>query len=818
MRKISLLFVLLFSTLLIIGCDNSQDEVTIPLLKNPQGEYLTVNENGNSYLITNEEIYSKMKLKYGSYSLLDMIDKDLMMTTKLNNISFWDQVTEQEVETEIENIIFNNNVEERNNLTVEAKSKAFNEFKENKHPEFSSLDDVYEFYHLELAKRKYSRSKLKEKYDEIDFSFSEYDEYFNEYYGKSFYAIILSFDNTKSLKDSLLQLGIQINTNNEWIHSSDSTVLTENEIVQADIDLYNMHNGHKLVNYPEESEILKLNEHYYINNGKIEFDLDEVGFLFYSAADIAKHYNSVKFVLNDGSIYNTRNHYVLDVENNKKVLVLKIKTLNPLLENFRNEIKEKLIDKANTIANIEEEMAILRRSKELIIYDDKLANDFLKSPYDYGFNVSYLTKETINIVAKTLDKTYSADDLFHRMSNKYGVEVGLNMLVSKRLLFNPNINKIYDLNSKSKKDEDKILDQRKWSDIKFAVNEVRMKFDTDEYLHYPSSMGWEKFIEDYYNVENDEELLIHFLYLELKKQISNTFADLTNVSENDELWKFYENTMQKNADKYFQVEGSTLTIGIEDEAGNPIYQDYWSDIQIEYARLLYQDIMDSLLSVDKNYYDNEIKDLVKVFNSSTMFVAGLPHLTSAQPVIEGVNYEYRGIEIAKYKSVGLKLTYLDYGTIYNDATIKPFNDALRSLWKENPTSSVPTLYGLNASGEHKYISTKYGYHMYLNRKSTDIPKWDLDNNKVIPTLNQIKTYIKSPEDSTLTYKMKNALSRYYMSLYNELSSNNYFMKSSIELIDGLDITIHHAEYTRDDISYFIGERIKTYNGMFNSIN
>ena len=69
----------------------------------------------------------------------------------------------------------------------------------------------------------------------------------------------------------------------------DSDALTEQEIVKAFIDLYNMNNSRFVEEYPNQTLTLRQGIEYNLVDGQIVFDLDKIDILHYTHKEITAY-------------------------------------------------------------------------------------------------------------------------------------------------------------------------------------------------------------------------------------------------------------------------------------------------------------------------------------------------------------------------------------------------------------------------------------------------------------------------------------------------------------------------------------------------
>lgn len=183
------------------------------------------------------------------------------------------------------------------------------------------------------------------------------------------------------------------------------------------------------------------------------------------------------------------------------------------------------------------------------------------------------------------------------------------------------------------------------------------------------------------------------------------------------------------------------------------------------------------------------------------------------------------IEVAKYKTAGLSVKFESLGEFTNGKMVKPFEDAVRSIWEANPSSQTHIPYGSapNEEGEWTYLVTEFGYHCYVNTSTIDIPKWDEENGYVIPTLQMIKTYLEDSSSKYLldengdeteiefTAEMKNAITSYFNPLKTELTGNDNTSRTLYEQMKAEDsgINLVNTHYTKEEFVKFLEFRIKS---------
>ena len=76
----------------------------------------------------------------------------------------------------------------------------------------------------------------------------------------------------------------------------------------------------------------------------------------------------------------------------------------------------------------------------------------------------------------------------------------------------------------------------------------------------------------------------------------------------------------------------------------------------------------------------------------------------------------------------MSVKFESLGEFTNGKMVKPFEDAVRSIWEANPSSQTHILTAPRPTKrEWTYLVTEFGYHCYVNTSTIDIPKWDEEN-------------------------------------------------------------------------------------------
>lgn len=816
MKKTLLVLMTVFAFAVFVGCKSEK----YPQISESNELYFSAKEGEYTYTLTNGEAYEEMKTKVGLNLLLDTIDRDLLQFVKRNGKSYWDSVTEEEITEKIEEEIFPSGTD---NLTADEIEKAREEFFDKMFIQygFNTEDEVRDYYRLTLAKRLYASDRIFEPEEEEgeeagekkdDFSEEEYQNYYKNNYKKGYYALIVAYETPKLVQQALESLNVRIDRGIwSWI---DGNQLSEWEIVETLIALYNSANSHKLDNYPEATLILNEDTEYTISGDKINFVLENIkDELFYTHNEIYSYDSVLQKQLQDnlesygeGSNFYLRNP-LSNATGSRHYLMMKIAEEDvPAFEDVKEEIKEKLISGRLSSTFISKKIAQLRREHNLVIYDDFLEERY--SEQAKGLDVEYKETKKLNgnLVAKTDVSEYSADELFEIMSEGYGLTLAASKIEYLRLLYNPKYNDIYSMD-KSLKESERIIKGKEdeYQAIKNEIEDEKAAFEAGEYKDYgyPAKMGWKNFIKVRYGVATEEDVFYLLLFNRVKDNYAKSLGKIT--AADSELADFYLRQMQKQVDDYFKARGIQLVIEVLDEKGKAKDPEKWNATQNEYAKHFYKDVLDLLAAElkENETYEKRLHELVTAYKKAPRFLAGLPQDKDSQPS-DASQYLYEGIEISKYKTAGLNIRFSDLGTFTNGSKAKALNDAAKEIWDKDPDSKETVIYGLGEE-EIPYIITSEGFHVYINLETMPLSEWE--TGKVLPTIEQIMTYEKSSSDSSLTTKIKTAITTYYKPIHDELTGSYNVAATLYEGLKTLEVEFGHDHFTATDFTRYLDLQI-----------
>ncbi len=886
-RTLPLIIVLLIIIGIAISCTVLNKDKAVPAITNPESLYFEVGEGDRKFSMTNEDIYTQLKNSYGLSMLIEMIDIDLL---KSGETDYYNAVTNEEIEEAIEKDKFPENryPKGKDALTEDEIEEAVKTFNDNMlvNNGLKDVEEITAFYRLKLARKKYAIAQLEKKIQEADqlakedkskepyFTEKEYETQYKADYQNGYWAIIVPFRSEEEGYTLLRQLGITVHKKDtsvsgdftKWVRTEDEeeVALTTAEVVQAFIDMYNAVHAHKLENYPNETVTVfediqyeKDEEGKYIFKTDVasEDDEERLNEFYFTYKEIVEYNSSIQNYLKV-SMKNYVNYEKEEITSDQKfftpelksyannklfVFMLKIsEEVAPDLDEVRDEVYQTLFEKELTENFIQEQIVKLREEKGFQIFDASLEKRYIASISSYDVEHKNTKAESKTMVAKVGDTEYSADELFDYMDKRYGIDVALNRINYFRLLNNPELNQIFDYYQTDLKERDRILDPERWQEVKTSIRNIRDNFLRNYFASagYPATYGWRNFIKDYFGVQDENELKFYVLHSEIVSDFAEKLSSVEDLEEDSELWILYEEKMQEIVDDFFSSKGVHLLISVNDDSGTPIHPDEWTLYQKELAMELFNEIW--------KYYESEgetvtsrLQKLADLFLEAPRFLADRGQNVEEQP--EGFDYtletNYYKFEFAKYKSAGLVLKFEDLGEGSPGKYVEPFEEALREIWKANPTSEEPTPYKDAETDEYKPIITEFGYHAYVNLSSTDIPKWyyssdeDQEEPGIIPTLQMVKTYLKDSESSYLfdgtedeedsedennedkekfTSAMKTAVETYFNPVFEEISGSFNVTIKLYEELKGLDFTFNSKNYTEAQFKDYVQGRIDSY--------
>lgn len=455
----------------------------------------------------------------------------------------------------------------------------------------------------------------------------------------------------------------------------------------------------------------------------------------------------------------------------------------PKLEDVRDEILAKLEEEAYTDDIMEEKMCELRAEYGFKVLDKGLQEDYItvceKYEVEYKKNKK---KSTLVASASKEGFTYeiSVEALFDYMEKTLGLATAISEISSQRLVINTYFNKYYDYASKEWLGEE----GEELKDLIIENVEVqRLNFLSGAYASYgydPSVLTWEEFLFQMNGVNDEYELADAMLYsnvaadyiAEAIKFVSvkgETFEEIEfEVEYSDALanaaWAMLEKRMKAVYEETFTVNGEHFLVSMYESAkealasdATPVDPKEWTDEQKALAKEFIESVYD-YLQYAEGTYAKKLQAVVDAFDAAPYNVEDADGNDVLIVDTDNQQYKYvlkygngKFVDLAKYKSAGLHVSYESLGSFGAGKMVKPFEEAAKSIWTADKeagelTDNI-TVYA-NEEGKH-FIETEFGYHLYVNLGSTfsktyKVKTLDANGNvvdgeeQIIPSLYEIR--------------------------------------------------------------------------------
>ena len=610
--------------------------------------------------------------------------------------------------------------------------------------------------------------------------------------------------------------------------------------------MYNTFYSRFVEGYPNNTKTLIEGVHYKFNEeNQLEFittnEEEFLGKLFYRNKDVqkisAQVENFLKGMLTYSPTSTSNKWYTAEprsYDSKIYVYMLKINTVTPKpLEDVKDEIFQKLFEEELTDKYITKKMIELRELNGLEILDPELEAKYIDLVEENQMSYKKTKKEDKNIVAKLNDLTITADDLFKVMDKQYGLSVAASEINYLKFLNSSTLNKIYDYYTPNLKVSERILNKEKWQEVRTATVNVKNSYLSGYYSSYPS---WKEFLRNYYGVETVEDLMYAMLYTTLRNEYATNLLKVKDLKEDSKEWQEIVKLMQKQVDDYFSVTGVQVLITVKDKDGNLVKEKDWTEAQKAAAKELYGKIW-QYIQAESGDYSTKLTKLVTKYNDAPRFLASLPQNVEAQPALEDNPYvlEVEGlyrIELSKYKTLGLSIEYQTVTSLTNtttttDSVPEELKKVAKEIYDSLPQGSNEEVrYGYTVgSDEYEYLISEKAYHLYINTSTEALPTWSYPNNNekhVLPSLDIVRTITidnasdkiidenGEKTDIDLTSDMKNAVSKYFTPIKNEITGTTNVLIQLYEQMKDMDLDFKVNNYSLNEFNTFLDKVIKTY--------
>lgn len=803
-----LVFVLTFG---LFGCELK--DKSNPQISNPDAVLAKLGE----YSVTNREVYNYLKAQYGATAIINLVDNKLLAEELA-------AVAEEDVKAAIDKDCYG-----EEELSETEKAEKEQKFLDNMFISYSCIEtDIYgksimAQYALSLAQKAYAQKALAKEVEEHDAKYAEFknlseeeqekilEEYENltdeekaetekpvsaPYFADSKYsakyaednyseykAIVVPFDSAREVAIALSQKGIKVNENGVW--ANENGALTNAEVYAKFLELY------KDV-YAEDykDEFVKAEVINKINASVVTYLTDNME--KYSAdSENAKWYTPKAFVAGAG------NKYVLILKLDEKLVDSFEDLTDEQKDAARKQYTEELIEDTVTATYALTKVAELRNEKGLVIYDSVVENGYINNLTSLSVSFEKTKDESANLVAKYEGGEVTADQLFDFLITHQGASGIIEKLAEKKLLTDEETNPYY-VNGEWKDAEMK-------KKVEDAIETEKKNFKNGNYVkqgYDPASMAWELYIKAAFNVENEEELkdalLLELVSIEYAKSINvvgylqdKEFVTSDADVKESVVWKALSAAMEAKAAKLFKADVCQLIIAKYDAEGNQVDPAEWSSELTAAANELATQVV-NYVKESTGTYTSRLKKVSEAFAYAPSVNA--PAQFNGQEVALTLVSENgkATVELSKFKELGLTVAYYNNGTISNETkesiyVNEPITAKIKEIWDQDLEKQVIGSSDINDVDKVTLVETavvsKYGYHVLVNLESLQVTYAHMETTSTgdtttkkytyIPTLEEIRKYLKNSKDSSLTQSVIDSITKYYTPVANELTGE-YF--------------------------------------------
>ena len=748
----------------------------------------TVDGKNYTYSITRGELYTKLKDNIGLSSAITMANKDILKDVKNDEgVSIWDSVTEDEINAEISKACYGEDVDVAE-LTDEKKAELEETFLNSMYTGYGydatslTSPDVLEHYRLVLSKKAYAKYALEKAIkeaaaDEPYFSDEKVQDYYDDKYSSSFYAILVPFLSSASFTMTLQQFGVQgktggwekvtleFNEDKGTYKLTAGANLTTFEVIETIIKMYNLVNPDKML--VEGTCTPKVEE----DKVTYEFASDDVD---YAIVDMSVEVTEAK---------NAAAALLAECEN------------SPVDQAAADEKIATAIEKINALKGktpsdeaVENMLTTIDKIKELV--------DQTVDPEEQTGNPESLAHDLVDKVNGLSEKTYifnlnTSSPLYFDYTSLYEYDSSLpNKISSNYLTYSPfvssanvnstatwytatslTVNSIYYAMVKlgeveaPKLDEvrDEIIEKLKEDELTDTFVETKMAELREEYefkfFEKELDSQYVEAMKDYISLKNNKKRSKTVLFStklkeytadDLFKYMEKTSARTTAISEisyqrllNNQLFNTYKNM---ETGKWIGEEGKTVKTNIVNQietqrlyflTGN--YSSYGYDP----TTMTWEEFM---------YQLNGVKDEYELANMLLYSTIASDYIAKALDFAES---DGEGIEVA------LKMDYKD-----------ALNSDAWKLVEERMNDMIADYFSV--SGEHLLVSLyKDAKDAYNTTDPIDPKEWTDEQKQLAQQLiNEIKVYLQSAEGTYAT-KLQAVVEAYKAAPYAVYKDDKY---------------------------------------------
>ncbi len=804
MKKFLLVLLTIITVVIGVGCKNDPVEENEPIFPNEATDtvYAKVKLDENTtYNIYKEDMFINLRETVGLGLLVEWANEKVLSTIgknglqevltggsykKVEDTAYLDLVTEEEIIEKLEKAEYPNGKDSYSKEEIEKLEK---EFLQNFYNYgYRNLEEIKEYYRIEIAKEKLAKDYQEIYRSNIDFGNGDYQDYWKNNYN-GYQMVLIAFDSEKSLRKTFEEINISIDetdkTNKKFVKKDTNEALSTSEVIDAYITLYN--NSNMFKETASVASSISLGKEYNLVNGNYEFDLESKGKLYYSQKDIKSKNNDLYEAVEKLNAYNNdsnANNFYLTCSNKiggKYYTILLIaKNTTPYSDSL-SSIKEELMNNEFTSDYIDGIMNTVRNKLDLVIYDKVLQQGYINNYYPgNGFYDGDV--QNGDILVAFMEDVLLKDTFFDIMDKRFGAYTLGELINYYNVLYDKTINDVYDM-TKVGPEKDRILDKKEWeTDLNTARSE-RDRFESGQYgvYGYTVAYGWENFLITAYQVRTEKELAFHYLREILLGEYLVERYSLKYYDENSVYWKNYQKFMQSLADEYFKSDGNQIILTYLDGDGNYTSPSTWTSEQVALVEEFYG-LLASYFKKGENAFD-EFVEVLQLYYSEAPYLIGENKSGSL----------FYDMDLAKYKSAGIVLEFDDLGIFTNEDDYEAILGAAKELWDKDPSSTELEVYGKTENG-YNYLKSDSGYHLYIKLKNYEMETYEGRN---IPTLEEIKLYIKDEDTDYLSDTQKSIIKNYYVSVYRELIAAYNASMLLYSQQGNCQVTLHTDNYTLD---------------------
>lgn len=796
MKKFLSIFVVLTLAVCVFACgkDKAKENANVT---DANSTYISVTEGTTKYEVSKGKLYNELKSTVGYNTLINLIMTDIL--TENGKLA---EVSDEDIIAEIDKAVYGSDEDLTDEEKAEAKEEFLNDMFRNYGYSGNDIyaDEVKAVYRLNLAKKAYAKSKLEEEIAEHDEKYNEWvsagsdeededavkEPYFTEAALKSqyatsnpseFWAIVIPFTTLNEYNTALNATGKK--------EAFEAGTLSKAEVLDLFVNLYKAVYDYKLTSEDnlDTTTLTEESKFYFTQSALKSYSAQIADYV----ANTLKTYNSdeTKYYTNEVLTVNAGAYYTLVLKLDEKVATVYDELTAEAKEEADAAAKEVIINKQLTTTYVTKKMYEAMAKKNLTIYDSTLAAAHTTTAATNSVVFEATEESSKTLVAKIDGKEYTADALFAAMDEVAGMTTALSEINYERFLNNAELNKYYNVK------EGKWTDKDVQDEIEDEVKTEKKNFENGDYVNYgydPETIGWTEFVRSVYGVNNEEELILLFLYNKLVSDFTKGLNDIE--AEESKVWPFIQTKMQETLDDYFNVKGIHLLICVFDDPtgevnnGTPVDPAKWTESQKALAAELFAEVKEYVAAA-KGTYAHRLEQIQKAFDECS-------RLDTTKTL--------ENIEVGKYRAAGLYAKFENLGTFKNGSMVEAFNDAVKSIYdadiKADKTERTTVC--------EQMIETEFGFHFYVNLASTKAPTYSVKVNEEttkfeLPRLEEILAYLEDEDD--VKSDAKTIITTYYSPISKELEGSYLTYVLQYEAIKAIidTVTVSSDKYTKDDL-------------------